>query len=110
MNCIELKQLAFKYLDYNFMFTFNDNENIRIFGNLELCDIGYSDKVFVLTGDEVFKNNITGQDLLSLLTDYDDFSVGFVFTDGHSMFPNVCSFENIRKLKVKNSIVYLTGD
>lgn len=112
MTCFELKQLALKYIDYNFMFAFYNCENIRIFGNLELCDIGYSDKVFVLTGVEAeeFSQNITGQVLLDILEGYESFDVKFTFTDGYSKFPNVCTFESIRKLRIRNNIVYLTGD
>ncbi len=52
----ELAELAKKYEDFNFQFTFTDGysrfPNVRSFENLELCDIGHSDKVVILTGDE----------------------------------------------------------
>lgn len=52
----ELKQLAEEYPDFEFQFTFTDGynrfPNVRNFENLELCDIGHSDKVVVLTGSE----------------------------------------------------------
>ena len=55
----ELAELAMEYADFDFEFRFTDGysnfPNVRSFEKLELCDIGYSDKVVVLTGDEGHK-------------------------------------------------------
>ena len=52
----ELKKLCEQYEDFDFEFSFTDGyskfPNVRTFKNLELCDVGHSDKVVVLEGDE----------------------------------------------------------
>lgn len=52
----QLEELAEKYMDFEFQFRFTGGcskfPNVRTFGNIELCDIGHSDKVIVLTGKE----------------------------------------------------------
>lgn len=52
----ELAELANQYEDFDFQFAFTDGcskfPNVRNFENLELCDIGHSDKVVILTGEE----------------------------------------------------------
>lgn len=52
----ELAELAMQYADFDFEFIFTDGfnrfPNVRSFEKLELCDIGHSDKVVLLSGDE----------------------------------------------------------
>lgn len=52
----EIIKLAKMYPDYDFGFVFTDESskflNVRVFENLELADVGYSDKVVLLTGEE----------------------------------------------------------
>lgn len=52
----DILKLAEKYKDYDFEFRFTDGyskfPNVRTFSQLELCDIGHSDKVVILTGEE----------------------------------------------------------
>jgi hypothetical protein len=53
----ELKKLCEQYPDFEFVFRISDGNNgkflnIRDFSDLELCDVGHSDKVVVLTGNE----------------------------------------------------------
>lgn len=52
----ELKDLCDQFPDFEFEFRFTDDcsvfPNIRTFNSLELCDIGHSDKVVVITGEE----------------------------------------------------------
>lgn len=53
----ELAELAMKYPDFEFEFVFTDGDNgrflnVRCFEKLELNDIGHSDKVVSLTGEE----------------------------------------------------------
>lgn len=54
---IELLKLVEQYPDFDFQFRFTDGyskfPNIRTFEDLELCDIGYSDKVVILTGRRI---------------------------------------------------------
>ena len=52
----DLIKLAEAYSDFEFEFRFTDGysnfPNVRSFNHLELCDVGHSDKVVILTGDE----------------------------------------------------------
>ena len=53
----ELEELCKRYPDFDFQFIFTDEDNgrflnIRCFEDLELTDVGYSDKVVRLTGEE----------------------------------------------------------
>ena len=52
----ELKKICEQYSDFEFEFKFTDGysrfPNIRTFNHLELADVGHSDKVIILTGDE----------------------------------------------------------
>lgn len=52
----ELAELAMQYPDFDFEFCFTDGgnkwPNIRKFNQLELADVGHSDKVVVLSGEE----------------------------------------------------------
>ena len=52
----DLEQLCKQYPDFDFQFSFTDSyskfPNVRSFEKLELCDIGHSDKVVILTGEE----------------------------------------------------------
>ena len=52
----ELAKLATQYSDFEFEFTFTDGcnrfPNVRRFENLELCDIGHSDKTVLLSSEE----------------------------------------------------------
>lgn len=52
----DILKLAEEYKDFDFEFSFTDGysnfPNVRSFSHLELCDIGYSDKVVILTGEE----------------------------------------------------------
>lgn len=53
----ELAELAKQYEDFDFEFSFTDGNNgrfinVRHFEKVELCDIGHSDKVVILTGEE----------------------------------------------------------
>ena len=52
----ELSELAMQYPDFEFEFVFVDGfgkfPNVRSFNNLELADVGHSDKVVLLSGDE----------------------------------------------------------
>lgn len=52
----ELKKICEQYPEFEFEFKFTDGysrfPNIRTFNNLELTDVGHSDKIIVLTGDE----------------------------------------------------------
>lgn len=59
MKGSELAKLAAQYPDYDFEFVFTDgcgaypgDMNVRTFENLELCDIGHSDKVVSLTSEK----------------------------------------------------------
>lgn len=56
MTVKELSEICKQYGDFEIQFSFIDNckkfSNIRTFSNIELDDIGYSDKVICLTGDE----------------------------------------------------------
>lgn len=51
----ELGKLCELYPDFDFQFTFTDGysrfPNVRTFTDLELCDIGHSDKVVVISGE-----------------------------------------------------------
>lgn len=53
---IELLKLVEQYPDFDFHFRFTDGcskfPNVRTFEDLKLCDVGYSDKVVILTGEE----------------------------------------------------------
>lgn len=55
----ELKKLCEQYEDFEFEFCFTDKDdgskfpNIRTFRNLEVSDVGYSDKAISLSGYEV---------------------------------------------------------
>lgn len=56
----ELKKLCDEYPDFDFQFGFIEDlkagyifPNNRTFEKLELADVGYSDKVVVLSGEEV---------------------------------------------------------
>lgn len=52
----ELLKLCEQYPDFEFEFSFTDGyskfPNVRSFKNLELCDIGHSDKIITLTSDK----------------------------------------------------------
>lgn len=52
----QLAELCEQYPDFEFRFRFTDGitkfPNIRDFAELELCDIGHSDGVVILTGTE----------------------------------------------------------
>ena len=52
----DLAELAMRYYDFDFEFSFTDGynkfPNVRRFNKLELCDIGHSDKVVILSGEE----------------------------------------------------------
>lgn len=52
----DLIKLAEEYPDFEFEFRFTDGysnfPNVRSFNHLELCDVGHSDKIVILTGDE----------------------------------------------------------
>lgn len=55
----ELAELALKYSDFEFEFSFTEEPqngdrflNVRSFEKLELCDVGYSSKRVSLTGEE----------------------------------------------------------
>lgn len=52
----DLLKLCEQYPDYEFEFSFTDGcskfPNVRTFDNLELCDIGHSNKIVILTGNE----------------------------------------------------------
>lgn len=57
MKGSELEKLCKQYPDFDFQFIFTDGDNgrflnVRCFENLELNDIGYSDKVVLITGEE----------------------------------------------------------
>lgn len=56
MTIKELSDIYKQYGDFEIQFSFTDScgkfLNIRTFSNIEICDIGYSDKVICLTGDE----------------------------------------------------------
>lgn len=56
MTVKELSDIYKQYGDFEIQFSFTDScekfLNIRTFSNIEICDIGYSDKVIYLTGDE----------------------------------------------------------
>ncbi len=53
MTVKELSEICKQYVDFEIQFSFIDNckkfPNIRTFSNIELDDIGYSDKVVCLT-------------------------------------------------------------
>ncbi|MCI9077578.1 MAG: hypothetical protein HFH68_01470 [Lachnospiraceae bacterium] len=57
MTIKELLDICRQYGDFEIQFSFTDScarfPNVRTFSNLELDDIGYSDKVICLTGSEV---------------------------------------------------------
>ena len=53
----ELAEICKNYADSEIEFIFTDGDNgkflnIRSFKNIEVCDIGHSDKVVLLTGEE----------------------------------------------------------
>jgi hypothetical protein len=55
----ELAELAMKYEDFDFEFRFTEEPqagdrflNVRSFEKLELCDVGHSSKVVILSGEE----------------------------------------------------------
>lgn len=52
----DILNLAEEYIDFDFEFRYTDGcskfPNVRTFFRLELCDIGHSDKIVVLTGEE----------------------------------------------------------
>lgn len=52
----ELAEIAMTYEEFDFEFVFTDGyskfPNVRTFNNLELADVGYSDKVALLSGEE----------------------------------------------------------
>lgn len=52
----ELAELANEYSDFEFEFSFIDGcnkfPNVRHFEKLELCDIGHSDRIVILSGEE----------------------------------------------------------
>ena len=53
----ELAKICKNYADFEIEFIFTDGDNgkflnIRSFKNIEVCDIGHSDKVVLLTGEE----------------------------------------------------------
>lgn len=52
----ELAEIAMQYPDFEFEFVFIDGfdkfPNVRGFGQLVLADVGHSDKVVLLSGDE----------------------------------------------------------
>lgn len=53
----DLMKLCEKYPDFDFEFSFTDGNNgrfinVRHFEKLELCDVGHSDKVVILSGEE----------------------------------------------------------
>lgn len=55
----ELAELAAKYEDFDFEFSFTEEPqigdrflNVRRFKKLGLCDIGHSGKVVILSGEE----------------------------------------------------------
>ena len=56
MKGSELAELANRYSDFEFEFSFTDGcnkfLNVRHFEKLELCDIGHSDKIVLLSGEE----------------------------------------------------------
>lgn len=57
MKGSELEKLCQQYPDFEFEFIFTDGDNgkflnVRHFEKLETADIGYSDKVVLLTGEE----------------------------------------------------------
>ncbi|MBO5373671.1 MAG: hypothetical protein J6A75_13280 [Lachnospiraceae bacterium] len=56
MSGKDLAKLCEQYADFEFEFVFTDGysnfPNVRSFDNLELCDVGHSDKVVLLTGEE----------------------------------------------------------
>ena len=53
----ELAEIATKYEEFEFEFVFTDGygkfPNVRAFNNLELADVGHSDKVVLLSGEEI---------------------------------------------------------
>lgn len=56
----DLAKICEQYADFEFEFIFTDGNNgrflnVRSFDNLELCDVGHSDKVVLLTGNEKYK-------------------------------------------------------
>lgn len=56
MNGKELAEIALQYPDFKFEFVFTDGyskfPNVRVFERIEVSDIGYSDKVVQITGEE----------------------------------------------------------
>lgn len=52
----DLQKLCEEYPDFDFQFTFTDGysrfPNVRTFENLTLEDIGHSDKIVLLSGEE----------------------------------------------------------
>jgi len=52
----DVLKLAEEYMDFEFEFRFTDGYSkfptVRTFSQLELCDIGHSDKIVVFTGEE----------------------------------------------------------
>lgn len=53
----ELEKICKEYPDFDFQFIFSDGDNgkflnIRSFSELEIADIGHSDKVVLLSGKE----------------------------------------------------------
>lgn len=56
MKGADLAKLGAQYPDYDFEFSFTDGystfPNVRTFKNLEIQDVGHSEKAVSLTGDE----------------------------------------------------------
>ena len=56
MTTDDLKKICEEYPNFEIEFKFTDGyskfPNIRDFKNIEIADIGHSDKVIILTGDE----------------------------------------------------------
>lgn len=57
MSGEELKKLGEEYPDFEFKFSFSDGgdkwPNVRSFDNIELADVGHSNKVVILSGEEI---------------------------------------------------------
>lgn len=56
MTAQELIKILEKHPDFEVQFIFGDTTqdvlDMRVFNNLDIADVGYSDKVILLTGDE----------------------------------------------------------
>lgn len=83
-------------------------KEVRIFVNLELNDVGYSDREIYLTGDEkIYQTaDMSLGYLKKILRDYKKFSIYFLFTDGYSIYPNVCSY-SITDILYDDDFIYL---